>query len=396
MKKLLFLLISVFLISCNQPKVNVDTKTHLELLNIKGSVKSIDISISENEFIDGRYVPKTKGMNVMVSNLVSDINPVFGTKIVGDLSSFIDVYDSFSIANEQLPKKTGIGITDITVKFNKRGYITEYTTYNNNTLEEEKVFSYDNKNRLVKFIWYSAKLNMKKTDRYTYEYNYNNDDLIIKKEIIGEDKTTIYSYNYGDNKITVQVKDNISGSDKAFINLNKNKKIIKVYNDSSDEIYFKNNLISRITNYTNDNVIITDNLYEYENDRIVKSKKSHNSEDLVRQENIKFYYNTNGYINQIKSDKDKITSSLTFNYNFDTLNNWTNLEFNIDRKTYDFASNRLQQIRNKRNRIKETLSGRELMYFIFDNKEEKEAFVDLEYVKKLSSQIEIRRDIFYY
>lgn len=395
MKKILFLLLSVFLISCNQPKVNVGTKTHLELLNLKGNVKSINISISENEFIDGRYVPKTKGMNVMVSNLVSDINPIFGTKVVGNLSSFIDIYDSFSIANNQLPQKTGIDITDIKLKFNERGYLTEYIAHNNNTLEEEKVFSYDNKNRLIKFIWYNSNLNTKKTDRYTYEYNYNKEDLIIKRELVGRDKTTIYNYEYSDNKITVKVEDSKSKNKKDFINLNKNKEIIKIYNDSSDEIYFKNNLISRITNYTNDNVIITDDLYEYEGGRIIKSKISHNSEDLVRQENIKFYYNTKGYINQIKSDKSKLTSSLTFNYDFDDLNNWTNLEFNIDRKFYDFASNKLQQIRNKRNRIKKTLSGRELMNFIFDNKEE-EAFVDLEYVKKLSSQIEIRRDIFYY
>lgn len=395
MKKIILIITASLIISCNK-NVEIGSKNHLELLNLKGNISSIDISINENELIDNKYIPKSKGMSSVVSNLVSDLNPYFGLKIIDKGDSYIDVYDSYNILKSHVPKKIGIETSDIKIIFNKKGFISNIKIYENKKLIEEKKFEYGANSRLVKLFWSSIYFNDDyNLEKVIYNYSYNDDGLLTKNTITspqGDDIIKIFDYNFDNNKIIISSKNR----DDIFITIDNYKKIKKISDNRTSDIYFTNDLIDRITNYTSDNNILSDIQYEYDNEKVIKSKSTFNFEKNSKQETIGFSYNDKGYINNLESNNDNLKSNLNFDYSFDEKDNWTNLKFQIDSKFYKAANNKLNQIRNRREKVMKNLKGRELLNYIFDNKDEYDANMNLEMIKKYSSQIEINREISYY
>ena len=396
MKNLILLIIATVIFGCNQQNVKLDSKNHLSLLNLKGNVSSIDISINENVLINNKYIPKSKGINAMVSSIVDDFNPYFGLKIVDKGDSDIDVYDSYNILKSHIPKKIVSNTTDVKIKFNKKGFISNLKIYENRELIEERKFEYGENNRLVRLSLSSIYI----SDDYTleeviYNYIYDNDGLLTKKSFTstrGNVVTTLFDYNIDNNKITISSKN----KDDIFIKIGSDKTLKKISDNTKSDIYFTNNLIDRITNYTSENNILSDNQYKYNNEKVISSKSTYNYEKKSMQETIKFSYNDKGYINNLESNSSNLKSNLIFEYSFDEKDNWDNLKFNIDRGFYKTASNKLNEIINRRERVMENLKGSELINYILDDKEEYDARMNLEMIRKHSSQIEINREISYY
>ena len=406
MKKKIILLLIMILVSCNQSKIEISDKNHLEKLNLKGKVKKLNISITQNELNNNNYIPQKKGINVLVNDLIKDINILFGKKIISlSNGNLYELLDSQSISFGKITSSVSPWNTDFNIEFNPQGYLKSIKAFDNKKLGYKKEWVYDNQNRLTKFIMTynfnddddDGELTVAKTT-----YKYNKDNLLIKRtsevnNIITEE---IFKYKFEKNNIKVREND-----DEIIIKLNKNKEIKQIKNNSN-VINFKNYLITRKTGFNDNGEISNDSEYNYKDNQLILSKESIRYTSNSYYENLKYSYNEKGNINSKKSPAEKITSDIKFEckvasdikfrYEYDLNSNWTNLKIELDKKYYNSAKIKLEEIRRKRNRISKNLHGREALRYILNGEGIIDAERNLYIIKKYSAQIEVKREISYY
>ncbi len=391
-----FLVLITF--SCTEPKVKLSEDNHLDYLGFKGQVRQVDISITENEIQKSGYVPIGKGINTTVGSLIDNLDYLYGKDVVA--SSILDpvknLYDAKSISFNQVRISPNNSITDYQLKINRDGYIIEMSGRKNQKLLFEKKWAYNDNNYVTELIWKEKFEEDNQEFNVKYLFQYNDNGLVKNKKTIwnGNETETTYDYNYQEGRIDV-TENETKSTTSSTLTLNGEKEIVRIKNDLG-EVKFEDYNIVRITAFDNSGNIQKDFQYDYNGDKVVQLEETKRYNDDSAHEIYSYNYNSEGYINDITSSTDELIADLNFDYQIDNNSNWNKLKINLDKKHFIKAGKTVEDILRRREEIARRLSGYDKIRFELDNYEVVKAKVNLKYAKDYSSQIEIKRDVFYY
>lgn len=395
MNKYAILIIIFNLISCNKKEIILPKITHLDLFDLKGSVKKIrynfeEYEITENSYAKkGRFTPLKNGLilfdfdcNLEYPKILSDFS---NNKI--SLDKF-EAFDSFNITINNINDYVYSKDCDAyELEFNQEGFLTLFTGIKDGEIIFKKALAYDNQNKIIEVQNFSEKQIWKNT------YKYNSENLLVESNINGDFKSlNKYEYKWiSENEIEEKNSSYNGVIKKSKIILNKDKVIDEITNDDFSNLKFKNGLVSSRNEYFKNKLHFASD-FEYKDNILTKVKISRPNElDDMSYKDYDFKYNEMKNLIGINETSKQNSENIKFEYDYDEFKNWTKQTYGRDRVIYDNQKNKVNKL------IEMNKSSYELYgYPAFSFSESENEYKRLSLAQMLCSKIVVNRIVTYY